>query len=523
MSRPRAWPALLLGGAVFAATALTLADPGITWDEPDYLHSARLEVAWLAGIPRHLAQGTAASWFGADTLEAYWNWKPNANPHPPFYKILGGLGWAAFHRVMGDYPAFRLSSAALFSIVVGALYLWGARAGGSAVSGVGAALALALMPRVVGDGHVGATDMPLTAFWTLSALFFWRAVRGERWRDVLLFGAMWGFALATKFTGMLLPVPLAVWALVHHRRRFVTTLLVGGLVAAALMLVLNPYLWPDPVGRVLAFVDQSTTRAEWAPVWTYYLGRIYPFVLPWHHSIVLTLVTVPLPLLVLAGAGALRLREEGVRPLVSLCLIQIVFWHGLMALPSSPGHDGVRLFLPQFPFIALLAGLGFGAAWDRIGTGLQGAREWGSRWGRAALAALALVPAACQLAHAHPLELAYYNEVVGGVPGAYARGFETTYWFDAATPGFLRRLERHVPPGGRVWAHPAPWHYSVLQQAGLLRGDIAFTDSLPAPYLLLMTRQGMFGPFEWRLHKHVPPIAAEVYDGVPLMALYRWR
>ncbi|MFN2433175.1 MAG: ArnT family glycosyltransferase [Gemmatimonadota bacterium] len=512
--------AAVLGAAAFLAVALTAGDPGVTWDEPAYLSSARLELAWLGGVPAHAVDGSLPSWTSAETLAAHWNVNPYNNPHPPFYKVLAGLGWALFHPLLGDYPAFRLSSAALFALVVAVLALWGVHAAGSRAAGVGAALAWALMPRAVGDAHVAATDMPLTAFWTLAAWFFWRAARSPARHHVLLFGACWGMALATKFNGFLLPAPLVLWGLLHARREVPRLLIVGGVVALGLMVLLNPHLWPDPLGRTLAFIQKSTSREEWAPIWTYYMGRVHPFVLPWHHASVLTLITLPLPLLVLAGAGALRIRERRLRPLVLLCLVQVVFHQALMALPASPGHDGVRLFLPQFPFLALLAGLGFGRLWELV---RARAGEGRAALARAALVAVFFAPPLAAVAHSHPVQLAYYNEVVGGAAGAHARGFESTYWFDAATPEFLRRIERELPRGARVWAHPAPSQWTELQRAGLLRADLVFTDVLPAPYLLLLTRQGIFSPFEWRLHRAVRPLVSRDLDGVTLIALYAWE
>lgn len=513
-----------LGLAAFLAVALTIDDPGVTWDEPAYLASARLEMSWIGRMPEKVREGRLASWVGADTLEAYWHHRPYSNPHPPLYKVLSGATWAAFHGTLGDYPAFRLASAALFGILVGTLCLWGASAGGSLTAGVGSALALALMPRVFGDAHVAATDLPLTAFWALSAWFFWRAARGGRRTDILAFGAFWGMALATKFTGLLLPIPLVVWSLVHARSHLARTLVLGGAVALGLRVLLDPWLWPDPLGRLHEFVALSTSRSVWAPISTFYLGRTYSFVLPWHHALVLTLVTVPLPILALSAAGALRLREAGPRPLVLLCLVQIAFFLALMALPSSPDHDGVRLFLPQFPFLALLAGLGFARVWDLVGARARDATRPGRvAAAHAALVAAAFLAPAVGLAQAHPLELAYYNEIVGGARGAFARGFESTYWWDAATPGFLAELDRELPSDARVWVSAAPYYFAALQEEGLLRRDLTFTDSLPAPWLILQTRQGLFGPFEWRLLENVPPVASVRYQGLPLISLYRWH
>jgi hypothetical protein len=516
--------AAALGLAAFLAVAFTIDDPGVTWDEPGYLDAARLEISWLSQLPARTFAGSLATWASPDTLEAYWHFRPYSNPHPPFYKILAGSTWAAFRDRLGDYPAFRLASAALFGVLIATVFLWGSVAGGSGVVGVGAALALLFMPRVVGDAHVAATDMPLTVFWCLAAWFFWRAARQGREADVVAFGLFWGMALATKFTGFLLPVPLLLWGLLHERRHLAPALIVGGCVALALRVLLDPYLWPDPLGRLIAFVEQSTTRQAWAPISTFYLGRTYPFVLPWHQSIVMTLVTLPLPILVLAGAGALRLRAPAARPLVSLCLIEIGFYQLLMALPSSPNHDGVRLFLPQFPFVALLAGLGFGRLWDVVGARARAAgAAWRPAAARAALCALVFFPPAAELVAAHPFELDYYGEAIGGARGAFARGFESTYWWDAATPGFLATLDRELPPGARVWVSVAPYHFTSLQAAGLVRGDLSFTDSLPSPYLILQTRQGVFGEFEWRLLRSVRPMSVIRYQGVPLLSLYRWQ
>ena len=45
---------------------------------------------------------------------------------------------------------------------------------------------------------------------------------------------------------------------------------------------------------------------------------------------------------------------------------------------------------------------------------------------------------AYQTMRIHPYELCYYNELVGGVRGAYALGMETTYWYDVVNGNFWR-------------------------------------------------------------------------------------
>ena len=83
-----------------------------------------------------------------------------------------------------------------------------------------------------------------------------------------------------------------------------------------------------------------------------------------------------------------------------------------------PAHDGVRLFLPTFFFLAAFAGWGAVGLADRIGRSRPGAgcspaprsRPW------------SCCPAAWGLVRIHPFELSYYNELIGGPRGAWARG-----------------------------------------------------------------------------------------------------
>ena len=104
-------------------------------------------------------------------------------------------------------------------------------------------------------------------------------------------------------------------------------------------------------------------------------------------------------------------------------------------MPHTPGHDGVRLFLPAFGVLALLGGLGPGCCWIDPG-----------RWGTAAIVA-ALAEGIASVAVMMPVPLSYFSPVVGGLPGATALGMEPTYYWDALTPEARRWLAEHTPAG----------------------------------------------------------------------------
>src|SRR5262249_39146084 len=138
-----------------------------------------------------------------------------------------------------------------------------------------------------------------------------------------------------------------------------------------------------------------------------------------------------------------------------------VFLMILRALPHTPGHDGVRQFLPAFGVLALLGGLGAGTLLE----------SWG-RWARLAIAA-ALVEGILSVAVMMPVPLSYFSPIVGGLPGAAALGMEPTYYWDALSPEARQWLTANTPPGRTIvfaW-YTHSWLY--LRRTGELPRRIA--------------------------------------------------
>jgi hypothetical protein len=492
--------------------------PGVTWDEPEYFASVERIQAWTATlitVPRKALDSAAiqAAW---DPQEVRYY-----NPHPPVYKEGMAATEFLFGRYLGPVAGYRLSAALMFALLVGVV-TWTVAGVAGAVGGFGAGTALILMPRVFGHAHIAATDMPLTCFWALSTLAFAAYLRRGRTSAILLAALALGLALGTKFTGWLLPVPLLVWAILERRwwPWLVTVLL--SLVTAYVMV---PSAWYDPIGAVSRLFVESMSREQTIPLTTVYLGRIYEYAVPWQQSIVMTLITVPLGVLCLSLFGcADAVRDKAIlRPkddravLARLSILQIGFFLGLMALPASPNHDGVRLFLPMFPFVALLSGLGLSRIHELLRARFDSRQ---AALGCLLLGSLFLLPAWRQNRQVRPYYLSYYNELIGGLPGAARAGMEVTYWYDAMTPDFLRRIERELPEGATVLGWPRVKYFEELQDLGLLRADLRFTNELSSAYLLLLARKATLPPPLLEVYEQVQPILAVELDGVELAGLY---
>ena len=233
-----------------------------------------------------------------------------------------------------------------------------------------AAGAWVLQPNLFGHGHYAGYDAVLTSLWVLSIVVFAQVVAPQaaspparsRWCWTLTFGLVLGCAAATKLTGWFLPLPFLAWAVLYRSRQGFETLFLGLFIAMLVLWALVPPWWKEPLAGVVRFLESNLSRGETIPIKVLFLGTVYDTPkesLPWYNTLVWTLFVTPVGFLMMAGVGfwaALRnWRNE------SIGLLIAGHWAFLMilrALPHTPGHDGVRLFLPAFGVLALLAGLG---------------------------------------------------------------------------------------------------------------------------------------------------------------------
>jgi hypothetical protein len=186
-------------------------------------------------------------------------------------------------------------------------------------------------------------------------------------------------------------------------------------------------------------------------------------------------ITVPIAILGAAAVGLcwglLRIRQD---------LVPFYFLVHFLTLPvvrmlPTPAHDGVRLFLPTFFFLAAFAG--WGTIWlaDTVARTIRLPRSL--PWLRLALAGAVLGSSAVALARIHPYELSYYNELLGGPRGAWKHGFELTYWYDAFNPQVIADLNQRLPASAQIdflndHTKTAVPVFQDQQNLGILRGDI---------------------------------------------------
>jgi hypothetical protein len=285
----------------------------------------------------------------------------------------------------------------------------------------------------------------------------------------------------------------------------------------------NPAWWRETLPRLAHYYQISADRERALPdIRILYFGEVYTFSLPWHNAWVLIAITVPVGILLASAVGLAwsLARSWKLRDAIPWYFaLHLAFLPVVRMLPT-PAHDGVRLFLPTFFFLAAFTGWGvvaIGDALARLGRIAFRGNESSRRadrldraitdpgkyqvMGRGIVAALVLGSASWQLVAIHPFELSYYNELIGGPRGAWNRGFELSYWYEAFDGETLVDLNRVLPERAAVdFLEPdliSTPSLACLQELGALRGDIVLggdPDARKFPHGWMLTHDSKATP-----------------------------
>jgi 4-amino-4-deoxy-L-arabinose transferase-like glycosyltransferase len=513
--------ALFLISAVILLMA-TGDDIGLTWDEP-FQYDGEVQVQWFSTLSRSIQEGRPADAFNREVIDAFWT---PANRHPPFAIFIYGLFKKTFEKHLGIIAAPRAGGAFFSAFLLLGVFLMGKAAGGP-FCGWFSMAALLLMPRAFGHMHLAALDVPIAALTIWCAYSFYRGLESLRWS--ILLGIFFGLALSTKnFAPLILP-PLLVWGYISQGRKCHRNLAFLLTLSPLVFYMTWPWLWPQPVER---FLDYLTFHIRHFNVNTYYWGVVFRGAeAPWHYPFVTFIVTTPVFTLLLIMLGAVVIAGKRFQSRAGgLIMISAIFPLAVMAYPGLPNYDGVRLFLPALPFMAVLAGAGTVKAAESLskltGKGLKAQRPAGAFL----LGAFLLVNTASTAGTA-PFYLSYYNALIGGLKGAQRAGFEVTYWGDAINEEVLDYLNGNAAAGDTVSYAATGAGLLFYQLDGKLRRDITvsrlnkYDRSFQSDYIVLNSRLSVFNDRLWNLYNDQNPRYRQVHEvtheGVTLVKTFR--
>lgn len=440
-SRLDFWIAVFVFWATFILFSATSSRLPPTWDEGEAAQRATEIVRWSR------LDGTR---FSQDELIRTWKGTVSAEGHPQFPMILIVLGRMFASTGLPSVESVRCGPILFFSFVLGVVWYRMKTEFGRTAAFFGIASIL-LIPRLFAHAQIAAWDSALTASWLLAWAVFPAAL--NRRRGAILFGICLGLTFSSKFSGFAAVLPFAVWIILRtlsdrtfFEKNRIEILKRVGLAAVGSLLVfylLNPPIWWNPIDGFAMFFQLNTHREFNVAI--LFLGTMYDLYhsLPWYNTIFWTAITVPIGLAILFVFGAIfLLRNPSKRWAGLLIFLNFSTLLIVRSFPGTPVHDGVRLFVPAFPFLALLAGIGAAESWN------LSFKNDSVRKKTAVRVAVSAVYTTClfNMIWYAPQWLSYYNVLIGGLPGAVRSGMEPTYYWDGLDDEVFDWIDANLKP-----------------------------------------------------------------------------
>ncbi|MBK9926188.1 MAG: hypothetical protein IPP66_12955 [Anaerolineales bacterium] len=326
----------------------------------------------------------------------------------------------------------------VFQIGIGSFYFL-ARRWMSDASAFGATLLFNTQPLLIGHAFMNPKDVVFMSLLITSAMLgLWMVDRSDKVTipahgnsigsiirkffkrslsfDVWLAGFVLGFASAIRLIAPLIGIVILVYILVSKKWYVWPRFMAYGLIAFGFMVILWPYLWPDPFERLIASVSYSVTYP--GTHLTLFRGVLYDAnEIPPSYLPVLLAIQLTEPVLLLMIVGAISFYKKFRCDLVGLTLVWFVLPVATMILMRVNLYNNYRQVFFLLPPLFLIAGFGLNWIFSRLQR----------RSIRFVIMCVLLLPGLYAIIALHPYQYIYYNQLVGGVSGAF-REFELDYW-----------------------------------------------------------------------------------------------
>ena len=334
-------------------------------------------------------------------------------------------------------------------------------------------LLFALSPTFLGHAQNNLKDIPFALAYIAGTFYIlkWLFAEKQKWQDAALLILSIAFCISIRPGGLLLICYLLLFALVKEAityretskieigtlRRKIATVGLIVILSYFIGILLWPYVLQNPVR---GFRESYQVMAQFpTTIRQIFEGKlVWSDRMPWYYLPKLMLITIPL--LVWAGIlGFMAVTGKAVRKdwlKYALLVFTILFPILFVIYEKSNLYGSWRHFLFVYPSIVVLAAIGI---WHTI-------RYFQSRLKKGLVITVVLLLAIHPLgfmARNHPYYYLYYNQLVGGLKGAYSN-YETDYYYHSIREGseWLTSYLKQTRPGEslRVGTNfPADWFF----------------------------------------------------------------
>ncbi|MCX6326667.1 MAG: tetratricopeptide repeat protein [Bacteroidia bacterium] len=311
-------------------------------------------------------------------------------------------------------------------------------------AGILVLILFAVSPTFIGHTQNNLKDIPFalgyisSIFFTLKFLFSGRKIST---RYIILLTAGIAFSISIRAGGLLLICYLFFFFFIFYLVKYLRGNIIDfieirtkllwitgiSIVSWLLSILLWPYALQSPVKNVLEsyhvmahFPDTFRQIFEGKVEWSDYM--------PWYYlpkSMSITIPLIVLTGLILFSFLSKLIFNHGKTVLYGFVIFTVLFPLVFVVYDKSNLYSSWRQFLFIYPAIVLLAAIGFHYFFDCV-------KNKYSKWGVVALLAVLSVHPLKFMIVNHPYYYLYYNQLVGGLRGAYAN-YETDYYYVGQT------------------------------------------------------------------------------------------
>jgi hypothetical protein len=446
--------------SLFFLTLLTLGlnsyrDYGISWDEPSQRLAGAVTVNYVA--ERFNAPAFMASWKeNFPPLDKYADrdygvaFEAPAFALEKLFKLKDSRDIYMFRHLLtflvffgGVYAVYRLAYRRFLDWRIGLL----------------SALFLVLTPRFFAESFYNSKDIVFMAAFAVAMNTTISFVLKPRIKTALLHALATAVAIDVRIMALSLvvvSVTILIIRLIRHEFSLPRTYLVLGvyiMATCALVVVLWPYLWSDPLGNFLQ-ACMNMAQFRWDNEVRYMGTFVRATALPWHYTVTWISVTTPLLYLAMFLVGVFATCRQIVARRLKLWLddreLQDLIFMGLFFAPiaavcffHSVLYDGWRQMYFIYPALLLLATKG----WMLL-CSIQPTRN-GYKASLLALTTISIVCTAMWMLNAHPLQNVYFNLLAGR---DWKARYEMDYWGLGNRKALEYILEKDDSPSINVWA-----------------------------------------------------------------------
>lgn len=401
----------------------------------------------------------------------------------PVPSTLSALGCEVFARRlswMHPIDAHHLIAPVSFALLLALVFRFVVRRAGPLAAWC-ATLCLALHPHLFGHAMNDIKDTPMLLAVFAAIAAFSRALETDSRRYIVFAAAITGVGLATKVNSIWPAAFFAVtwlgWKLRGPTSLRAEVFRVAPALALATVALLGAYLLCSPQYHLdgfarfwkhVEFVLFQNTRVVGKDEFSF-----EPLQNLWRNS--------PLPLLPLSLIGYVIAWRSRVlsRPVLGFLSLLATIPVLRPCLPGMRYYNLVRHFLEVFPVLSIFAGIGLAtlirAVANLIAKGPEAARTRGVAMAIATCAVFA--PQVYSMIRFHPWQTAWFNQAVGGLVGAQARGIVDAddYWCHSSRTA-VTWLNEHADEGALIVDPFTPWMIGSLRKSDL-RDDLVFIEA----------------------------------------------